>query len=164
MNGLDFDHEETLPLDRGKYQWISIKRFRFDPALSDRELLEALVTHTEYHDDYAGNGSVNEEPIHGPYKLALITADTFRPGERETAQALLEHWANKLQPEPPESAAHINDSVLALFDTGEVYELPDLRATSQHEWGWVVGLTGFHEYVVIDRRAAVLALIVASDD
>jgi hypothetical protein len=43
-----------------------------------------------------------------------------------------------------------------------------LRGTSEqsaeHEWGWVVGLIGFHEFVIIDRAAAMLTLLIASDD
>jgi hypothetical protein len=42
--------------------------------------------------------------------------------------------------------------------------LEDLRATAEHEWGWVVGQGGFHEFVAIDRPAERLRLIVASDD
>jgi hypothetical protein len=45
------------------------------------------------------------------------------------------------------------------------YQLPDLRDVAQHEWGSSVGsLTGFFEYVLIDRRAGSVALVVASDD
>lgn len=41
---------------------------------------------------------------------------------------------------------------------------PDLRESAVHEWGWVVGHTGFHEIVIIDHAAAMLTLLVASDD
>ena len=44
------------------------------------------------------------------------------------------------------------------------YQLPDLRDTAQHDWGWVVGNNGFHEFVLIDRRTDSVALLVASDD
>jgi len=46
-----------------------------------------------------------------------------------------------------------------------IYQLPDIRATAQHDWGDVVGMeAGFHEFVIIDRAAGELALVVASDD
>ncbi|MEN4449183.1 MAG: hypothetical protein EKK51_21110 [Mycolicibacterium sp.] len=46
-----------------------------------------------------------------------------------------------------------------------IYRLPDIRATAQHDWGDIVGGdAGFHEFVVIDRTAGELALVVASDD
>ncbi|MCP9276794.1 hypothetical protein [Mycolicibacterium arenosum] len=45
-----------------------------------------------------------------------------------------------------------------------IFELPDLRANAEHDWGYVVGCDGFHEYVCVDRGARELALIVASDD
>jgi hypothetical protein len=45
-----------------------------------------------------------------------------------------------------------------------LYRLADLRATAEHDWGWVVGHGGFHEFVAIDHTASTLTLIVASDD
>ena len=45
-----------------------------------------------------------------------------------------------------------------------IYELPNIRATAQHDWGEVAGSDGFHEFVVINRENGELALIVASDD
>lgn len=77
---------DLLHLDKGKYQWIDVRRFRGNPELSDDELLAALLAHPQYHDDYQG----------------------LAPDE---------------QP-------------------GTVHQLPDIRATAQHEWGWVVGSSG----------------------
>ena len=31
---------------------------------------------------------------------------------------------------------------------------------SEHDWGWVVGIAGFHEVVIIDRAASMLTLLV----
>ena len=42
--------------------------------------------------------------------------------------------------------------------------LPDLRETSEQDWGWVVGTSGFHEVVIVERAASMLTLLVASDD
>ncbi|MCM3656864.1 hypothetical protein M3147_06310 [Agromyces mediolanus] len=34
----------------------------------------------------------------------------------------------------------------------------------RHEYSWVTGALGFHEFVAIDRRSGVLHLVVACDD
>jgi hypothetical protein len=44
------------------------------------------------------------------------------------------------------------------------YQLPDMRDTAQHDWGYVVGSDGFHEFVLINRQTNNVALLVASDD
>jgi hypothetical protein len=45
-----------------------------------------------------------------------------------------------------------------------IYQLYGIPATAQHDWDEVVGGNGFQGFVVIDRTAGELALIVASDD
>lgn len=64
----------------------------------------------------------------------------------------------------PEVEAKLVAEVLPRLDGDSIYRLPDLRTTAEHEWGWVVGHAGFHEVVIIDRSAAILTLLVASDD
>ena len=45
-----------------------------------------------------------------------------------------------------------------------LYQLPDLGEASEHDWGWVVGVGGFIEYVAIAEDGASMNLLVASDD
>jgi hypothetical protein len=45
-----------------------------------------------------------------------------------------------------------------------VFELPDLRSIAEHQWGGVVGMNGFLEYVAISADRNQLNLLVASDD
>lgn len=44
------------------------------------------------------------------------------------------------------------------------WELPDIRATVEHEWGQVVGVDGFIEFVALSQDRETLNLFVASDD
>ena len=37
-----------------------------------------------------------------------------------------------------------------------LYELPDLRQTAKHDWGWVIGVDSFVEIVAIDRGSSTL--------
>jgi hypothetical protein len=54
--------------------------------------------------------------------------------------------------------------ILPKLDSDSIVRLPNLRESAEHLWGWVVGHTGFHELVIIDRASATLTLLVASDD
>jgi hypothetical protein len=54
--------------------------------------------------------------------------------------------------------------VFPLLSCDAVYRLADLRETAEHDWGWVVGTSGFHEFLAVDRTTERLRLIVASDD
>jgi hypothetical protein len=51
---LRFAGETMIHLERGTYQWVSIKRFEASGDLADAELLAALISHPQYHDHYAG--------------------------------------------------------------------------------------------------------------
>ncbi len=45
-----------------------------------------------------------------------------------------------------------------------LYELPNLGQAAQHSRGFVVGVSGFLEFIHIDSRQPILSLFVASDD
>ncbi|MEG8183221.1 hypothetical protein [Nocardia terpenica] len=60
--------------------------------------------------------------------------------------------------------AELDTQVFPLLETPRLFQLPDLRPDAQHDWGWVVGVDGFHELVVIDQPDQVLTLVVAADD
>jgi hypothetical protein len=54
--------------------------------------------------------------------------------------------------------------VLPRVSAESIFRLPDPRGTAEHDWGWVVGVQGFHELVVIDRGSLGLTFLVASDN
>jgi hypothetical protein len=165
---LEFIDQEMVHLGPGTYHWVSIKRFRIESELTDGELLEALLSHQQYHDHYAGQPVAEQaqKDIHGPYRLDKIDVDSFVCADPDRASALILEWAAEADPDPMPSDVRerLEARVLPILASGVIYELPDLRATAQHDWGWVVGQSGFHEFISIDRGSAALTVVVASDD
>lgn len=153
-------------MDEGTFCWVDIKRFVIDDDGSDEDLLATLIRHRQYQDHYAGQDPTQQAQhnLHGPYRLEAITPAVFEPSTPEQAREIIQSWADNPQPQPPHIRHRVEQRVYPLLSSGTLYRLPDLRATAQHEWGWVVGFAGFHEFVAIDRAAATLTLIVASDD
>lgn len=157
------------------YMWLGLLTFRFDDVRSDDpSLLRSLVTDRHYVHDYASPfdpDAVHEgRPVHGRWWLSAITADAFEPSSFEEGDTILRAWAND-DPEwtdptfrQPADAMYRLESVMGRLRTGAVYRLRNPAASEVHEYGWVVGTHGIHEFVVIDREASLLTLIVASDD
>ncbi len=151
---------------RTSRQWVVIKLFSLPPNVDDREVLRSLIRHLRYRDGYASREFKDARVIHGPYRLEAITPEVFSPVTAEDAEALLRTWAEYQAPLPP---ARRNDMENELYprvrDATTRYQLADLRDTAEHDWGSAVGSdSGFHEFVLIDRRAGCVALVVASDD
>lgn len=155
------------------HSWISTKRFRFRGSGTDHDLLESLIGHQQYADHYAGQ-AVEEQThasVHGPYELAAISVATFVRSTASIARARLTEWATGCamngEGTAPTELAHFLAYELPISlaqSAASFYELPDIRERAGHDWGWVVGSQGFHEFVAIDRDALQLTLIVASDD
>jgi len=163
-----FEHEQLVHLDKGTYHWVSLKQFRIDPSLADKDLLRALINHSAYHDDYAGQDAIDQDhhSLHGPYRLECIAPDTFRPARAAISESLLQAWAEEASDRSisPQVQQALDRAVYSLLSDDSLYQLPDLRPDAEHDWGWVVGREAFHEYVAIDRRRELLTLIVAADD
>lgn len=53
---------------------------------------------------------------------------------------------------------------LPIREAATMYQLADLRDTAEHDWGYVMRSTGFHEFVVNTAPTGRLTLILASDD
>jgi hypothetical protein len=153
-------------MDSGTFMWVSIKRFSIESDGTDEELIAALLADRQYRDHYAGQDPVEQlqDDLHGPYWLRAISISSFEPGDSETAKQALQAWADAPEPQTQDTQERLQREVYPLLKGGAVYHLPDLRPSAQHDWGWVVGQGGFHEYVVVDRDAASVSLIVASDD
>ena len=148
------------------YQWVSIKLFALPADADDHEVLALLIRHVSYRDSYGGTGDRDMETIHGPYWLYAITPEVFSPVSAPDTEALLRTWAEYAAPLPDGRREELEQELYPRIRSATSrYQLPDLRDIAEHDWGSSVGsLTGFFEFVLIDRHAGSVALVVASDD
>jgi hypothetical protein len=148
------------------YQWVSIKLFAFPAEIDDDAVLSLLIRHVRYRDSYGGTGDKDMETIHGPYWLNAITPAAFSPVLGPDAEALIRTWAEYAAPLSDACREEMEQELYPrIRNATSRYQLPDLRDRAEHDWGSSVGsLTGFFEFVLIDRRAGSMALVVASDD
>lgn len=166
---LTFLDHRTVHLDSGTFFWVSIKSFQIDGNASDETLLADLIAHLQYRDTYAAPASESlvEASIHGKFRLGCISVDSFVPYTHEEVQDDLEQWTHPVEHNnyPDfDTVGLLKSAVLPLLANCVLYKLANMSNETWHEWGWVVGHGGFHEYVAIDRRVSTLLLIVASDD
>jgi hypothetical protein len=150
---------------RTSRQWVLIKLFALPTNAYDREVLALLIRHARYRDSYAAPEFKDAGTIHGPYWLSAITAEDFVPVSAADAEALLRTWANYTVPLNDDDSAAMEREVYPRIRQATCrYQLADLRDTAEHDWGYVVGSDGFHEFVLINRQTNDVALLVASDD
>lgn len=146
-------------------QWVSIKLFALPDDVDDETALAFMIAHVRYRDTYAGVGDGDVADKHGPYWLQAITPDTFKVTNRTDVEALIRTWAQYYARWNAADREALQRYLYARIERATViYQLPDIRDVAQHDWGDVVGADGFHEFVIIDRPARELALVVASDD
>ncbi|MEV6385860.1 hypothetical protein AB0M31_41340 [Streptomyces sp. NPDC051773] len=170
-NGLA--HEESVFINFRRYvpdpkehgfRWVDIKQLRFSAeSVADRGLLAALIEHEQFRDDYAGGGVLPDGPRHGPYWLRLITPDLYESISQEKAVQILREWVDPLWDVPTELKADLQQEVFARLAAADgIYHLSELGDEAIHDWGRVHDY--FHEFVLIDRSAGRITLIVAADD
>src|SRR5690348_15818254 len=105
------------------------------------------------------------EIVAGPDYVKSITLQSFALVPAAGAEALLRTWAEYSAPLPEAHREQMEtEPYPRLRSATSSSQLTDLRATTEHDWGNVVGLTGFYEFVLIDRGARTAALVVARDD
>ncbi|MGW9372574.1 hypothetical protein ACWGVR_21425 [Streptomyces xanthophaeus] len=146
------------------FRWVTVKHLRF-PAESDgdEELLAALIGHEQFRDDYAGGGVLPDGLRHGPYWLRMVTPHAYEAVGREDSARILREWADQYGDLPAALAADLQREVFGrLAEADRIYHLPELGGGALHDWGGVHG--EFHEFVLIDRLAGRLTLLVAADD
>lgn len=146
------------------FRWIDIKHLRL-PARSGgaRELLTALIGHEQFRDDYAGGGVQPEGRRHGPYWLRLVTPDVYGAVSREKSAHILWEWAKQYGDVPADLKADLKQEVFDLLPAADhIYHLDGLGDEAVHDWGRVH--QHFHEFVLIDRSAGRITLLVAADD
>ncbi|MFD4125798.1 hypothetical protein ACFXKK_27410 [Streptomyces globisporus] len=131
--------------------------------MDDGELLAALIGHEQFRNDYAGGGVLSDGTRHGPYWLRLITPDLYESISQERAVQILREWVDPLWDVPTELETDLQREVFARVDAADgIYHLGDLGDEAMHDWGGVHD--SFHEFVLIDRAAAQVTLLVAADD
>jgi hypothetical protein len=148
------------------YRWIDVKEFktRGFEGLTPRDVLGAVLKHPSYRDHYASPDGETDAPIHGPYRVDTINVHDFDPLTVADALAVLNRWLEMYGGVRSDQIDGDLGEVVRLIENGESrFRLRDLGKQAQHEWGWVVGMQRFHEFVVIGPDEYV-RLIVASDD
>ncbi|MFG2951315.1 hypothetical protein [Streptomyces adustus] len=160
---INFRRYVSDPKEHG-FRWVDIKQLRFSAeSVDDRGLLAALIRHEQFRDDYAGGGVLPDGPRHGPYWLWLITPDLYESISQEKAVQILREWADPLWDVPSELEADLQREVFAgLAAADGIYYLSELGDEAIHDWGRVHDC--FREFVLIDRSAGRITLIVAADD
>jgi hypothetical protein len=162
---LQFLDQTSIKLGSSTYRWLNLKRFSLGTDMADADAISALVRHVRYRDTYCAPADLWEpaEDIHGPYWLHRITVEAFKPTTRDSAKAVIAEWADEYGQPGEVNLTALADAADAVFDVASaVFELADLRAWAQHEWGFVLG--DFHEFVTLDRARHTLTLMVASED
>jgi hypothetical protein len=157
-----------LVLFREYFCWVSLKHFAIDGSASDTELLAALREHDQFHDHYAGQPVEEQDhhSLHGPYELSRVTVEAFQVVEPAIATEEVKFWVATWSDNDDLSGIEdrIDREVAGFLLAPSLYALRGMTSADQHEWGWVVGSQGFHEYVAIDKGAGTLTLLVAADD
>jgi len=171
---LRLEQHTFVTLDKNTFMWVNHFVFSLDPALTDQEILAALISSSDYAHDFASpyrygaDVGFEDRPIHARWLADMLTPDMFSRVDPADARRTIHSWIDDEMVEPPQTPrTHARvDSVLDLaLGGGEVFRL-DVPEDDDlmHEYGVVVGATGFHEYVTIDRTSEVMHLVVASDD
>jgi hypothetical protein len=161
---LIYEDQVCIKFANSTYQWVDIKLFKLaDLRIADQVALKLLLQHAHYPDSYAGAKATRSQ--HGPYRLDAITTDSFTIVDTASAEATLRTWAEQDAPLDEVARDQVERELYPRIRTAACcYRLNDLGEESKHDWAEVVGSGGFHEFVLIDRRAGSLALVVASDD
>jgi hypothetical protein len=148
------------------YQWVNIKIFALPADSEDTEVLDLLIRHVRYRDSYAAPEFKDAKTIHGPFWLNAISPEEFSPVSAADAEALIRTWAEYAAPLPDGRREEMEQTLYPRIRSATSrYQLSDLRDVAEHDWGSTVGsITGFFEFVLIDRHAGSVALVVASDD
>lgn len=113
-------------------------------GVDDRTALALMVANVRYRDSYAGTWDKDMVTTHGPYWLSAITPDMFVVADPDATNTLIRTWAEYYSPWPEADREAMDREVYGRVAAATViYELPNIRATAQHDWGEVVGGDGF---------------------
>lgn len=172
---LPFVGDDIVHLGSGTFMWVQLTHFLIDPDQDDQSILESLIESPGYQHDYAspfpsrGGSEPRAWGIHGRWRIDAIHPDLFEPSTAEAAKAEINVWANDqdwTDPEysQPADAIQRLETIYSLLGSGPVLKLRNPPREAEHDYGFVTGSLGFHEFIVIDRILRTLHVIVASDD
>jgi hypothetical protein len=157
------DRRTVARFDDLSYRWVELKRFSVDPDRAPHDILAALIEHPEYHDTFLGSEAEPSENVHGPYRLDMISADTYREVDGPDCVAVFREWMNVPGTVPD---AHVEGDlreVLTLIEAADrCYRLADLGEHAQNDVGWIIG--DFLELIVITRASCELSLVIGAAD
>lgn len=165
--------DDIVRLGSGTFMWVQLTHFLIDPNQDDQSILESLIGSPGYQHDYASPfppaAEVRARGIHGRWRIDAIHTDLFAPSTARAAKAEIDVWANEqdwADPEysqPPDAIQRL-ETIYSLLGSGTVLKLRNPPREAEHDYGFVTGSLGFHEFIVIDRIPRTLHVIVASDD
>lgn len=162
--------DDTLVhLAPGTYSWCMLLGFAFDGQPGTDQLIAALLEHPRWRDDCMSPWTGPCE-VHGPYRLETIGVEEFQGCTVAAAWDVLVHWpAADINPWASESLLESREILGAwvaplLVGSDQLFQLAVPREGNEHEAGWVVGRSGFHEFIAIDRERGTLTVIIAADD
>lgn len=171
---LRLEQHTFTSLDSGTYMWVDHFVFSIDSTLPDEELLAGLIASAYYAHDFASpyrygaDVGFEDRPIHARWMADLLTVEMFTPVDPADARQSIHSWIDDEMLEPPQTPrTHSRvDAVLdRAFAMGQTYRLDVPEGEElMHDYGFVVGATGYQEYVTIDRASETMHLLVASDD
>lgn len=176
MNGsgarIELVGDRSVRMAPGLYMWCKLIEFAIvDARVDDRDLLASVITHRRYRDHCAGAFAAQDHhDLHGPYRIECITVGGFAQSSAADALQILYAWpGTDLAPQHAGSMVLSQEIIGAwvapiLAHADAIYQLALPRQGNEHDWGWVVGGSGFHEYMAIDRADRAITLIIASDD
>jgi hypothetical protein len=168
---LRFTGARHLPMGDNTFMWIQVTSYDFTGE-SDEALLTAMIGSEQYAYDYAspfdGHATHENEAVHGRWFRDRVKPERFRRCSVVEAAEVIRAWSEDGWVEPdyrlPQEALDHLAAVQERFSQGALYRLDNPGEDDEHEYGFVTGAEGFHEFVVIDRAASTLDLIVATDD
>lgn len=164
---------DIVHMEKGTFMWVQVSHFSFDPAQDDRAILSSLIASHGYAHDYASpfeaGTEVTEPAVHGRWWRDRIHVELFEPWSPTEAEALIKRWADQQDwtesdyRQPLEVHRRLR-GVYELLRSGQLYKLNNPGPEAEHDYGFVTGGMGFHEFVAIDRASKHLHVVVASDD
>lgn len=164
---------DVVSIGKNTFMWVQITHFAMEAQEDASSVLKELIASPGYAHDYASpfnKERLSAEPaVHGRWWRGAIHVELFRPCSAELAFSILRRWASAggafgRNARASVPVADALQAVDGLLQSGDVFKLDNPGKEDEHEYGFVTGALGFHEFVVIDQSERMVHLIVASDD
>ncbi|WP_067993551.1 hypothetical protein [Nocardia pseudobrasiliensis] len=159
INFNDFDFE---PGSGSAYQWVDIKIFNIlDNAVDDRAIVQAIISAPEFQENYQDDG--REITVHDPFLIEYFTPNIYLPTDADAIEQLLTEWTARCGTLPNLLKMELESSIISrIRSASSRYILGELEQSARC-W-FMDDSETYHEFLLIDRSAGEVALILASDD